>query len=61
MKVSQRGADMYKMTVYDADGKMFRIERANNLEWFDRYKGKRNYRIVITKGKEIIYSEEELK
>lgn len=48
---------MYKMTVYDADGKMFRIERAKNLEWFDRYKGKRNYRIVITKGKEIIYSE----
>ena len=54
-----KGADMYKMTVYDADGKMFRIERAKNLEWFDRYKGKRNYRIVITKGKEVIYSEVE--
>lgn len=48
---------MYKMTVYDADGKMFRIERANNVEYFDRYKGKRNYRIVITEGKKIIYSE----
>lgn len=48
---------MYKMTVYDADGKVFRIERAKNPKWFDRYKGKRNYRIVITKGKETIYSE----
>lgn len=49
---------MYKMTVYKAwDGKMFRIERANNLAYFDRYKHKQNYRIVITKGKEVIYSE----
>ena len=48
---------MYKMTVYDADGKMFRIERAKRLEWFDRYKGKQNYRVVITKGKEVIYDE----
>ena len=48
---------MYKMTVYDADGKMFRIERAKRVEWFDRYKGKRNYKIVITKGNKTIYSE----
>lgn len=55
---------MYKMTVYDADGKMFRIEKANNVEYFDRYKGKRNYKIVISevnpfhrKDEKIIYSE----
>ncbi len=50
--------DMYKMTVYKAwDGKMLRIERANNLAYFDRYKGKQNYRIVITKDKQVVYSE----
>ena len=49
---------MYKMTVYRAwDGKMFRVERARNLAYFDKYKGKTNYRIVITKGKEVIYDE----
>lgn len=54
---------MYKMIVYDADGKMFRIEKANNLDYFQRYKHKQNYRIVITKvdpfgrKEEIIYSE----
>lgn len=54
---------MYKMTVYDADGKMFRIEKANNLDYFQRYKHKQNYRIVIAKvnpisrKEEIIYSE----
>lgn len=48
---------MYKMTVYTAEGKMFRIERARNLSYFDRYKGKTNYRIVITKGRTVIYSE----
>ena len=56
--MNRRETDMYKMTVYKAwDGKMLRIERANNLAYFDRYKGKQNYRIVITKGKEIVYSE----
>lgn len=54
---------MYKMIVYDADGKMFRIEKANNLDYFQRYKHKQNYRIVIAKvnpisrKEEIIYSE----
>lgn len=49
---------MYKMTVYKAwDGKMLLIRRANNLEYFDRFKGRQNYRIVITKGKTVIYSE----
>lgn len=52
-----KGADVYKMTVYTAEGKMFRVERAKNLAYFDRYKGKRNYRIVITEGKKLIYSE----
>lgn len=56
---------MYKMTVYDADGKMFRIEKANNLDYFQRYKHKKNYRIVIAKinpfsrEEEIVYSEVE--
>lgn len=49
---------MYKMTVYKAwDGEILRTEKSNNLQYFDRYKGKENFRIVITKGKEIIYSE----
>ena len=54
---------MYKMTVYDADGKMFRIEKANNLDYFQRYKHKLNYKIVITevnpvsREEEIVYSE----
>lgn len=49
---------MYKMTVYKAwDGKMFRVERARSLAYFDKYKSKTNYRIVITKGKEVIYDE----
>lgn len=52
-----KGAIMYKMTVYTAEGKMFRIERSRNLAYFDRYKNKQNYRIVITSGKKLIYSE----
>ena len=52
-----RKKPIYKMTVYDADGKVFRTEHSNNLVYFDRYKGKRNYKIIITRGKEVIYSE----
>ena len=48
---------MYKMTVYTAEGKMWLVRRANRLEYFDRYKGRRNYRIVITKGRQTLYSE----
>lgn len=54
---------MYKMKVYDADGNMFRIEVANNKDYFERYKHKVNYRIEIIemtpygKEKEVIYSE----
>lgn len=56
---------MYKMRVYDADGKMFRIEKANNLDYFQRYKHKLNYKIVITevnpvsRKEEVVYSEVE--
>ena len=59
------GTRMYKMTVYDADGKMFRVEKANNVEYFERYKHKHNYKIVISKvnpisrKEEIVYSEVE--
>ena len=51
------------MKVYDADGNMFRIEVANNKDYFERYKHKVNYRIEIIemtpygKEKEVIYSE----
>lgn len=48
---------MYKMTVYTADGKLFRTEKSNSLVYFDRYKNKKNYRIVITLGRKLIYSE----
>ncbi len=49
---------MYKMEVYRAwDGGLQFVERSNSLDYFSKYKGKRNYRIVITKGKEVVYSE----
>lgn len=49
---------MYKMEVYRAwDGGLHYVERSNNLDYFSKYKGKANYRIVITKGKEVVYSE----
>lgn len=49
---------MYKMTVYKVwDGKMLRTEKSNNLEYFNRYKHKINYRIAITKGNKVIYDE----
>lgn len=49
---------MYKMEVYRAwDGGLHYVERSNNLDYFSKYKGKTNYRIVITKGKEVVYSE----
>lgn len=49
---------MYKMEVYRAwDGGLQFVERSNNLDYFSKYKGKTNYRIVITKRKEVVYSE----
>ena len=50
---------MYKMTVYTKDGIEWMVRHAKNLAWFDRFKGKDNYRIVITKGREVVYSEVE--
>lgn len=48
---------MYKMKVYTADGIEWMARHAKNLAWFDKFKNKQNYRIVITKGKEVIYDE----
>ncbi len=53
------GTKMYKMTVYTKDGIEWMVRHAKNPAWFDRFKGKDNYRIVITKGKEVVYSEVE--
>lgn len=39
---------MYKMEVYRAEEKtLFRTEKSNNLEYFDRYKNRTNYKIKI--------------
>ena len=53
---------MYKMEVYRAEEKtLFRTEKSNNLEYFDRYKNRTNYKIKIfqkVKNKwNLIYSE----
>ena len=53
---------MYKMEVYKAEEKtLFRTEKSNNLEYFDRYKNRTNYKIKIfqkVKNKwNLIYSE----
>ena len=53
---------MYKMEVYKTEEKtLFRTEKSNNLEYFDRYKNRTNYKIKIfqkVKNKwNLIYSE----
>lgn len=53
---------MYKMEVYRTeDKKLFRTEKSNSLEYFDRYKNRSNYRIKIfqkVKNRwKLIYSE----
>lgn len=53
---------MYKMEVYRAEEKtLFRTEKSNNLEYFDRYKNRTNYKIKIfqkVKNRwKLIYSE----
>lgn len=53
---------MYKMEVFrTGENKLYRIEKSNNLEYFDRYKNKTNYKIKIfrkVKNRwELIYSE----
>ena len=57
---------MYKMEVYRAEEKtLFRTEKANNLEYFDRYKNRTNYKIKIfqkVKNRwKLIYSEQQIK
>ena len=39
------------------DGKFSNKEGSNNLEYFNKYKNKQNYRIVIRQGKKILYDE----
>ena len=53
---------MYKMEVYRTEEKtLFRTEKSNNLEYFDRYKNRTNYKIKIfqkVKNRwKLIYSE----
>lgn len=47
--------------VYDfEDGlrkEQYSREYSNNLEYFDKYKNKENFRIVIKEGNKVIYSE----
>ena len=39
---------MYKMEVYRSEeNTLFRTEKSNNLEYFDRYKNRTNYKIKI--------------
>lgn len=50
----------YKYTMYvykEWDGEFLRREGSNNLAYFDKYKGKENYKIIIKKGRKTIYSE----
>ena len=53
----------YKMVVYrydpefGLDHNVFRTEGSNNLSYFDKFKNKENFRIIIKEGSEIIYSE----
>lgn len=53
---------MYKMEAYRTeDKKLFRTEKSNSLEYFDRYKNRSNYKIKIFQKVnnrwELIYSE----
>ena len=57
---------MYKMEVYRAEEKtLFKTEKSNNLEYFDRYKNRTNYKIKIfqkVKNRwKLIYSEQQIK
>ena len=38
---------MYKMEVYGAEKTLFKTEKSNKLEYFDRYKNRTNYKIKI--------------
>lgn len=48
----------YLMYVYNNwNGAFHRKVGSNNLEYFDKYKHKENYRIVIKEGRKVIYDE----
>lgn len=48
----------YRMEVYRLwDGQLSHKSGSNSLEYFDKFKNKRNFRIVIKQGKEILYDE----
>lgn len=37
----------YKMVAYTVEGEKFSEQWSRNVEWFDRFKKKKNYRIQI--------------
>lgn len=48
----------YIMYVYKTwDGELLRKDGSNSLSYFDKYKNKDNYRIIIKEGKDIVYDE----
>ena len=48
----------YKLISYRTwDGEKHLTIRSNNIEYFDKYLRKENYRSVIYRGKKVIYSE----
>ena len=56
---------MYKMEVYRSEeNTLFKTEKSNNLEYFDKYKNKTNYKIKIfqkVKNRwKLIYSEQQI-
>ena len=53
----------YKMEVYKTEnGEIFRTENSNNLEYFNRYKNRSNYKIKIFQNEKnewnLIYTED---
>ena len=51
----------YTMYVYNNWNGAFHLkEDSNNLEHFDKYKHKENYRIVIKEGRKVIYDERQV-
>lgn len=48
----------YTMEAYRLwDGQLSHKSGSNSLDYFNRFKNKRNFRIVIKHGKEILYDE----
>lgn len=42
---------------FGLDDSHYMKERSNRLEYFDKYKNKENFRIVIKEGSKVVYSE----